>query len=214
MDGIEIARRLIAEELQKLTGFLDLENLGLDTVPREVFTLKHLRRLNLGVGFPDENRDYREASNSAGENHIQELPPALAGLTRLTHQPLRNFSARCDYRGGPDVVAAARLFGDASQQPESAGKPPRVAVARLWGIISNDQAVPTPYFRLSPIAAVRRASSSRCRSGAAHFAGRPMANTGFQIPPALTWLCTRTNSTFFSPLFISAAGTSTMNGSS
>ncbi len=33
MDGMAIARRLIAEEREKKTGFLDLGNLGLTEVP-------------------------------------------------------------------------------------------------------------------------------------------------------------------------------------
>jgi hypothetical protein len=48
MNGIETARRSIAEERDKKTGFLDLGNLKLFEVPAEVFELTHLRLLNLG----------------------------------------------------------------------------------------------------------------------------------------------------------------------
>ena len=49
MNGMEMARRLIAEEQEKKAGFLDLGNLQLTEVPAEVFALTHLRILNLVV---------------------------------------------------------------------------------------------------------------------------------------------------------------------
>ena len=48
-DGIETARRLIADEHEQKTGFLDLGNLRLTEVPVELFDLSHLHSLNLGI---------------------------------------------------------------------------------------------------------------------------------------------------------------------
>jgi hypothetical protein len=49
-DGIDAARRLIAEDRDKKTGFLDLGNLQRTELPVELFELTHLQSLNLVVG--------------------------------------------------------------------------------------------------------------------------------------------------------------------
>ena len=59
MNGMDTARRLIAEEREMKTGFLDLGNLRLTEVPAELFELAHLRSLNLGAGYIDECGKFR-----------------------------------------------------------------------------------------------------------------------------------------------------------
>lgn len=95
MEGMQIARRLIAEEAEKQTGSLDLGNLGLTEVPVELFALTHLHGLNLGTGYVDERGEYRESSNgdAAGKNKLRRLPSAIADLVHLTtlslsHNPI------------------------------------------------------------------------------------------------------------------------------
>ena len=85
MHGTEIALRLIREEREKPTGFLDLGNLGLTELPDELFQLTHLRRLNLGWGFGDEEGAYRDSTNHEGYNRVTVLPEAIGRLDRLTH---------------------------------------------------------------------------------------------------------------------------------
>jgi len=67
-EGLAIARRLIAKEAEKKTGFLDLGMLGLTELPDELFGLAHLRGLNLGRWYNLENDTFRGASNSIGSN--------------------------------------------------------------------------------------------------------------------------------------------------
>ena len=49
MNGLDDARRLIAEERERKTGFLDIGNLGLTELPDELFELTHLRSLVVGT---------------------------------------------------------------------------------------------------------------------------------------------------------------------
>ncbi|HMS82227.1 MAG TPA: COR domain-containing protein [Nitrospira sp.] len=86
MDGLQIARRLIAEEREKKTGFLDLGNLQLTEVPVELFELTHLRGLNLGTWYVDEHgRDQKSRnSNENGINELRTLPSAFSTLGNLT----------------------------------------------------------------------------------------------------------------------------------
>ena len=53
-DAMAIALHRIAEEAARRTGTLDLGGLGLDGLPDALFTLRHLRRLNLGAGTLDD----------------------------------------------------------------------------------------------------------------------------------------------------------------
>src|SRR5262245_63721461 len=86
MNGMETARRLIAEEQEKKAGFLDLGNLQLTEVPAEVFALTHLRILNLGSGYRDERGEYRQSANGDYEtrNTLNRLPDRLCPLENLT----------------------------------------------------------------------------------------------------------------------------------
>lgn len=76
-EGLAIARRLIAEEAEKQTGFLDLGMLGLTELPEEIHQLEHLQRLNLDYGFRDEAGKWHRAAHSLGNNNFsdQPLPP-------------------------------------------------------------------------------------------------------------------------------------------
>ncbi|MGE0642463.1 MAG: COR domain-containing protein [Nitrospira sp.] len=95
MDGILIARRLIAEEREKKTGFVDLGNLGLTEIPAELFELTHVRELNLGTGYIDERGEYHVSRNGDrnSANELQTLPSTVANLVHLTtlsltHNPI------------------------------------------------------------------------------------------------------------------------------
>ncbi|MBI5817585.1 MAG: leucine-rich repeat domain-containing protein, partial [Verrucomicrobia bacterium] len=83
MDGMLTARRLIAEEREKKTGFLDLGELGLSELPSELFALTHLRVLNLGNFFTDEKGKWNWSSNREGTNTIPILPDGLKYLSSL-----------------------------------------------------------------------------------------------------------------------------------
>jgi hypothetical protein len=52
---MDIARARIAEEAERRTGKLDLSNLGLEALPEELFSLRHLRKLDLGASDPWED---------------------------------------------------------------------------------------------------------------------------------------------------------------
>src|SRR5580658_4504747 len=81
-DGPAIARRLIAEEAAAQTGFLDLGRLGLTELPEELFALKHLRRLNLGAFYRQEDGDFAQAESRGPPNEIQ------SELGRLVELPV------------------------------------------------------------------------------------------------------------------------------
>jgi internalin A len=84
-DGIETARRLIADEREKKIGFLDLGNLRLTEVPVELFELTHLHSLNLGIWYVDEYGKYRESANSDTDaaNALHTLPRDFSALGKL-----------------------------------------------------------------------------------------------------------------------------------
>lgn len=85
MDGMQIARRLIAEEREKKTGFLDLGNLRLTEVPVELFELIHLRGLNLGMWYPDDSGEYRQSKNGDEQdaNTFDSLSQRFGKLANL-----------------------------------------------------------------------------------------------------------------------------------
>ena len=57
--GIEEARRLIAENQRTQDPFLDLGNLGLTELPEELWELTHLKRLNLGTDYRENNGEWK-----------------------------------------------------------------------------------------------------------------------------------------------------------
>ena len=85
MDGMAITRRLIAEEREKKTGFLDLGNLELTEVPVELFELTHLRGLNFARWYLDESGEFHISSNGrkGNANILQTLPHAIGALGNL-----------------------------------------------------------------------------------------------------------------------------------
>jgi len=85
MDGTEKARRLIAEEREKKTGFLDLGKLQLTEVPIEIFQLSHLRSLNLGSGYVNKRGEFHRTANGdkRPSNALPALPDGLHALGNL-----------------------------------------------------------------------------------------------------------------------------------
>ncbi len=81
-EGERIARERIAREAEERMGFLDLGMLGLTELPAELFSLKHLRGLNLGYLWRDGSDEWREAPGSIGQNQVE---PSLGQLVHLPH---------------------------------------------------------------------------------------------------------------------------------
>ena len=83
--GIETARRLIADEREKRTGFLDLGNLRLTEVPVELFELTHVHSLNLGTWYVDEHGEHRTSANNDADaaNALHTLPRDFSALGKL-----------------------------------------------------------------------------------------------------------------------------------
>ena len=82
-DGLAIARQLIATEAQQQTGFLDLGNLGLTELPDEIHQLAHLRRLNLGGWYLDEDHKSHDSVNRLESNGFSDPPLPPVGFPRL-----------------------------------------------------------------------------------------------------------------------------------
>ena len=74
-DGMAEARRRIAEEAERRTGRLDLRDLGLETLPEELFALTHLRELDLGCSEPWKD--------DAPRNRVQPQCARLGKLAEL-----------------------------------------------------------------------------------------------------------------------------------
>ncbi len=87
-DGLSIACRRIAEEAERRTGSLDLSNLGLATLPEEVFALSHLRWLDVG-GYEIPGDRSWHAGTKARPNLIGAQVGLLVRLTRLEVLSLR-----------------------------------------------------------------------------------------------------------------------------
>src|SRR6516162_1434086 len=82
-DGLTIARERIAEEARTRTGFLDLGRLGLDELPAELLALTHLRRLNLGDGYVDDEGEWVRAISEIAPNRLDSQLHRLAVLPCL-----------------------------------------------------------------------------------------------------------------------------------
>ncbi|MFO1145350.1 MAG: COR domain-containing protein [Rhodospirillales bacterium] len=72
-DGLAIARQRIAQEREERTGVLDLGQLGLTALPEELFALRHLRALNLGEKWRDDDGEWQEASADIAPNGFDSL---------------------------------------------------------------------------------------------------------------------------------------------
>src|SRR5262245_48564584 len=83
MDGLAIARERISREADAKTGFLDLGGLGLHELPEELFALSHLRRLNLGAGYRDEQGQWHDSASRFPQNDIAAHLGRLAALKSL-----------------------------------------------------------------------------------------------------------------------------------
>jgi internalin A len=67
-EGEAIARARIAEEKEKGTGLLDLGRLVLTKLPEELFDLEHLRGLNLGSAWRDQQGEWHAAVSHLARN--------------------------------------------------------------------------------------------------------------------------------------------------
>jgi len=85
LDGLTIARERIAREAEEKTGFLDLGRLGLTKLPDELFRLEHLRRLNLGRWYVDEDGERHTSASDLNDNAAAAQVHLLAGLGELRH---------------------------------------------------------------------------------------------------------------------------------
>jgi len=83
-EGLAIARARIAAEKENRTGFLDLGRLGLTEVPGELFELEHLRSLNWGKWWVDEQGNRIEAVSNLGPNRHANLLSVLYRFPALT----------------------------------------------------------------------------------------------------------------------------------
>jgi internalin A len=61
--GLEIALKLIDKESREKTGTLDIGRLGLTEIPAQVYTLTHLRVLNLGISYWNEAGEVTSSKN-------------------------------------------------------------------------------------------------------------------------------------------------------
>ncbi len=95
LGGLSVARQRIAEEAERRTGSLDLRNLGLTTLPDELFDLLHLQRLDLGVDFteadPRPNRVVAQVAALAKLTLLEVL--SLAGTDLVNLAPLASLPA-------------------------------------------------------------------------------------------------------------------------
>lgn len=83
MNGSDEARRLIAQERERQTGFLDIGNLGLTELPPELFELTRLRSLVIGRLRFQPGTGWLDSANHRPSNAVQSLPLAIANLQSL-----------------------------------------------------------------------------------------------------------------------------------
>ena len=150
-DGLSIARQRIAEEAERRTGSLDLRNLGLATLPGELFALSHLRRLDLGS---DPWVDSRRRVDSRRPNLIGAQVGLLARLTRLEVLSLRE----------TDLTSLEPLAGlTALQSLDCRGTPvsdlaPLASLTALQSLNCSE----TPVSDLAPLASLTALQSLNC----------------------------------------------------
>ena len=83
-EGLAIALARIAEEKDRLTGFLDLGRLGLTGLPEELFELKHLSGLNLGSYWVGGENRLQKADSKLAPNDVAEDLGRLEVLSQLS----------------------------------------------------------------------------------------------------------------------------------
>jgi internalin A len=93
-EGLRIARERITGEASARTGFLDLGRLGLDELPAELFTLKHLRTLNLGAEMHRRLGDVVRSVSSIAPNRIDAQIARLGLLPELAKLSVAGTSLR------------------------------------------------------------------------------------------------------------------------
>lgn len=108
MDGLTIALERIAREAEERAGFLDLGRLGLTAVPDELLQLAHLRGLNLGSHYYDENGRPRDSASALEPNSVATKLSQLVALTSLQYLSL-NGAELSDLAPLKDLSALQRL---------------------------------------------------------------------------------------------------------
>jgi internalin A len=83
LNVLSIARERIAREARDRTGSLDLGRLGLTELPAELFTLTHLRRLNLGATIQYRVGKWDWAASDLGPNQLDAQLWRLTALSDL-----------------------------------------------------------------------------------------------------------------------------------
>src|SRR5271167_4493918 len=83
-EGHAIAIARIAGEKKNRTGFLDLGRLGLTEVPEELFELEHLRGLNWGSFWVDEQGEGHFSASHLAPNQHADLLITLHRFPGLT----------------------------------------------------------------------------------------------------------------------------------
>src|SRR4051812_1309100 len=87
-DGMAIAKARIAEEAERRTGALDRRDLGLPELPEALFTLRHLRVLDLGTSEPwredpPRSRLYNQRLWLASLDMLETLSLSGSDVTKL-----------------------------------------------------------------------------------------------------------------------------------
>jgi internalin A len=90
-EGLRIARERITGEASARTGFLDLGRLGLNELPAELFTLKHLQTLNLGAVM---RPNFVRSVSSMAPNRIDAQISRLSMLPELAELSVAGTSLR------------------------------------------------------------------------------------------------------------------------
>ncbi|MDG4592281.1 MAG: COR domain-containing protein [Defluviicoccus sp.] len=152
--GERIALERIADEAEARTGELDLGMLGLTALPDALFDLKHLQRLNLGMGFVDESSEWQWSRSFIAPNALE------GALARLKELPsLRALSLyECRLESLRDLAALTSLqtLDCSATQVRNLG--PLAALTRLqtlvcsWTVVSD----------LGPLAALTRLQTLSC----------------------------------------------------
>ncbi|POZ52408.1 leucine-rich repeat domain-containing protein [Methylovulum psychrotolerans] len=88
-EGLRIARERIAQEAEQRSGFLDLGMLGLRALPEELFSLRHLRGVNLGYGYIDQiDGEWQDASGIDSDNILENSLTGIGALVELENLSL------------------------------------------------------------------------------------------------------------------------------
>ena len=155
-EGLAIALVRIADEKNNRTGFLDLGRLGLTDVPEELFELEHLRGLNWGAGWFDEQLEWHDAESDLDPNLHANLLLALHRVPGLAFVSL----------AGTEVSDLSPLSGIQSLQTLICNSTPVSDLSPLSGIQSLQTLIcnSTPVSDLSPLSGLQSLQTLDCNS--------------------------------------------------